>query len=58
MSLIQIGDAVEQSGAKLWIHGHTHGSRDYMLGQTRVICNPRGYPPFNQQFNPNLVVEV
>ena len=53
-----LDDVVEQSGAKLWIHGHTHGSRDYMLGQTRVICNPRGYPPFNQQFNPNLVVEV
>jgi predicted phosphodiesterase len=29
---------------KLWIHGHTHDPCDYMIDQTRVICNPRGYP--------------
>lgn len=29
---------------KLWIHGHTHTEHDYMLGETRVICHPRGYP--------------
>lgn len=27
-----------------WIHGHTHTRCDYMIGQTRVICNPVGYP--------------
>jgi len=29
---------------KVWTHGHTHHSHDYMIGETRVICNPRGYP--------------
>lgn len=29
---------------KLWIHGHTHESFDYMIGSTRIICHPRGYP--------------
>jgi Icc-related predicted phosphoesterase len=28
---------------KLWIHGHTHSPHDYMIGDTRVLCNPRGY---------------
>jgi len=28
---------------RYWVHGHTHESHDYMLGGTRVICNPRGY---------------
>ncbi len=28
---------------KLWTHGHTHEPFDYMLGSTRVVCNPRGY---------------
>lgn len=28
---------------KLWIHGHTHESFDYFIGETRVICHPRGY---------------
>lgn len=30
----------------LWIHGHTHSSFDYQLHGTRVVCNPRGYQPY------------
>lgn len=29
---------------KLWIHGHIHAQHDYYIGNTRVVCNPRGYP--------------
>lgn len=29
---------------KVWAHGHTHIPCDYPLGNTRVVCNPRGYP--------------
>lgn len=28
---------------KLWTHGHTHEEFDYMIGETRIVCNPRGY---------------
>jgi Icc-related predicted phosphoesterase len=28
---------------KLWTHGHMHNKSDYMMGETRVVCNPRGY---------------
>jgi CRISPR/Cas system-associated endonuclease/helicase Cas3 len=28
---------------KLWTHGHTHHTFDYMIGTTRIVCNPRGY---------------
>jgi hypothetical protein len=28
---------------KLWVHGHTHHDFDYMIGDTRVVCHPRGY---------------
>lgn len=44
----------------LWIHGHTHDSFDYMIGKTRVVCNPRGYKgsDLNTAFNPELVIEV
>lgn len=27
----------------LWIHGHTHETFDYMVDETRVVCNPHGY---------------
>ena len=28
---------------KLWTHGHTHENFDYLIGSTRIVCNPRGY---------------
>jgi predicted phosphodiesterase len=28
---------------KMWTHGHTHHEFDYMIGSTRIVCNPRGY---------------
>jgi len=46
----------------LWVHGHTHSSFDYKLGDTRVICNPRGYlgsfGHLGNYFNPKLIVEI
>lgn len=27
----------------LWTHGHMHDPFDYMMGDTRIVCNPRGY---------------
>ncbi|MHB8814215.1 MAG: metallophosphoesterase [Steroidobacteraceae bacterium] len=43
-----------------WIHGHTHDSCDYVEQGTRVICNPRGYAPFelNAAFDPILTIEI
>ena len=45
-----------------WIHGHVHKSNDYMVGDTRIISNPRGYvgqaAHENATFNPNLIIEV
>jgi len=34
---------MDRPGIKLWTHGHTHEDFDYMIGSTRVVCNPRGY---------------
>lgn len=44
----------------LWVHGHTHSSSDYMIGQTRVVCNPFGYVGYetNDDFDPFKIVEV
>lgn len=45
---------------KLWIHGHTHTSFDYTVGDTRVVCNPRGYPHEGQdaRWDPAKIIEV
>lgn len=53
-----LDDLVEASGAALWIHGHVHNNFAYMIGGTRVLCNPHGYPTENPAFDPALVVEV
>ncbi|OGT19600.1 MAG: hypothetical protein A2V90_03340 [Gammaproteobacteria bacterium RBG_16_57_12] len=44
----------------LWIHGHTHDSFDYQVYGTHVVCNPRGYAPYDLtlDFRPDFVVEV
>ncbi len=42
----------------LWVHGHTHTSFDYVVGTTRIVCNPKGYGHENREFDPLLVVEV
>jgi Icc-related predicted phosphoesterase len=34
---------IDHPQIKLWTHGHTHEDFDYMIGSTRVVCNPRGY---------------
>lgn len=51
------------SNIKLWTHGHVHSSHDYMIGETRVVANPRGYARKsgeneNSAFDPNLVLNV
>ena len=53
---------VEGSRVRLWIHGHTHDSFDYVLNGTRVVCNPRGYARNgvneNPRFDANFLVEI
>ena len=34
---------------RLWTHGHTHEDFDYMIGTTRIVCNPRGYDGYEER---------
>lgn len=47
---------------KLWTHGHTHHPFDYVLGETRIVCNPRGYESDGYSedsgWDPNMVIEI
>lgn len=51
---------IEKLQPKLWFHGHTHDACDYNIGETRVVCNPRGYGKQYRMngYNPALVIEV
>lgn len=35
----------------LWTHGHMHDPFDYMMGETRIVCNPRGYKGHDPRAN-------
>jgi len=55
-----LDDFIEVHNIDLWIHGHTHSSNDYMVEDTRVLSNPRGYHNYeeNPDFQDDLVIEI
>lgn len=50
---------LDNTNIQHWFHGHTHCSKDFMIGNCRVVCNAYGnYPGENPNFNENLIIEV
>ena len=51
---------VETKQPALWVHGHVHHQVDYLIGRTRVVANPRGYPDeiSFRSFHPARIVEI
>ncbi|TIC78550.1 metallophosphoesterase [Crenobacter intestini] len=45
-------------GVDYWLHGHTHYAVNYVVGDTRVISNPKGYGRETTGFDPRMVIEV
>jgi hypothetical protein len=46
---------------RVWTHGHTHDVFDYMIGETRIICNPRGYKGYEgraEEFDPTYGFDI
>lgn len=42
---------LDRPAIKLWTHGHTHEAFDYMIGECRIVCNPRGYIGYEELAN-------
>lgn len=50
---------IRKMNPDIWIHGHIHCAQDYWIGDTRLICNPRGYPREKvENFDNSLILEV
>lgn len=51
---------LDNPNIKVWVHGHVHDPVDYMVGDTRVLCNPRGYFPYEAEngFDIHFTFEV
>jgi|TARA_A100001391_G_scaffold63912_1_gene39783 predicted phosphodiesterase len=50
-------DLIVDRAPALWVHGHTHVTRKYAVGATRMVTNARGRGR-NYNFDPGLVVEI
>lgn len=55
-----LSDLIARRRPNVWVHGHIHKVRDYMADQTRIICNPRGYPREQNVsgFEPGFVIDL
>lgn len=57
---------IEESKINVWIHGHMHNQSDYIIGDTRIVANPKGYPHEGsyehykapRDWNGGMIVEV
>jgi len=51
---------LDNENIKFWVHGHVHDPVDYSVGWCRVLCNPRGYVPWEagNGFDPALTFKV
>lgn len=38
---------IDHPQIKVWVHGHDHQHHDYMIGNTRILSNPRGYQGYD-----------
>lgn len=54
-----MGEVLRKHAAKIavWCHGHTHSKNEAIVHGVRVVCNPRGYPGENPDWEP-LTIEV
>lgn len=46
------------SAPDLWVHGAVHSNHDYVVGNSRVICNSRGYFGENPEYVENFTVDL
>ncbi|WP_428249528.1 metallophosphoesterase [Ferrovibrio sp.] len=60
-----LSDMIRKYQPTAWLHGHTHFSFIYSIGQTTVACNPHGYPSIdparsqeNISFNAAFIVNT
>lgn len=51
-------ELIQRWQTDLWVHGHVHRHFDYMLGKTRIICNPKGYSRETTGFRPEFVIDI
>lgn len=56
--LSDLDEVIRDGKPDFWIHGHIHRFFDYRMGNTRVLCNPKGYWHEKTGYQPGLVIDL
>jgi Icc-related predicted phosphoesterase len=56
----EMDELIHERKPAVWAFGHSHTGCDHMVGSTRMVCNPLGYPFEGSvhTFNDKLVIEL
>jgi Icc-related predicted phosphoesterase len=56
----ELGNRIAKTDIDFWFHGHMHFPVDYMIGNTRIINNPRGYKGMYEvdDFRDDFLIEL
>jgi Icc-related predicted phosphoesterase len=52
---------LDNQNCLLWCHGHMHDPCDYKIGDTTILCNPRGYVNYERradEFDPTVGYDI
>lgn len=51
-------EILDKLNPKVWIFGHTHSEIEFQYADTKLLCNPKGYPMENMHFSmKNIIIE-
>lgn len=53
-----LSHVLEAGAPALWVHGHVHDSCDYVVHNTRIVANPRGYGIENSKLDRDLIIRI
>lgn len=55
-----LDEMIKANNIDVWIDGHVHNSCDYNVGNTRIVCNPRGYCPdwLNPSLSTGFIIQI
>lgn len=55
---VELSDMIMSHKPKLWLYGHDHTANDVLIGKTRLVRNPSGYPFETNNSSSSLIIEV
>ena len=51
-------EQIKSSQIDYWVHGHSHKKRNYLVGNTRILANPRGYKGETTGYDPDFIMPL